>query len=109
MKGAASVCAAVFVLLTNACYTTRVSSGKPTARAVQEGHDHWHSGVFNGGVDLSGSYDLKRLCPDGWAEIQTKTSAVNELVELLTFGIYAPQTVRVRCASAKAATNSAAW
>ncbi len=109
MKGAASMCAVVFGLLTNACYTTTVSSGKPIARAVPEAHDRWHSGVFNGGLDLSGSYDLKRLCPDGWAEIRTKTSAVNELVELLTFGIYAPQTVRVRCASAKPATDSAAW
>ena len=32
-----------------------------------------------------------------WAQIKTETSFLNGLVELITSGIYSPQTVTVRC------------
>ena len=40
-----------------------------------------------------------KICPRGWAEIHTETSFVNGLVEVLTFNIYSPQSVTVRCAA----------
>jgi hypothetical protein len=59
----------------------------------------WHSGLIIGLAELSGPYDLSKVCPRGWAEIHTETSFVNGLVELLTFNIYTPQSVTIRCAA----------
>lgn len=79
------------------CYTTTLRSGKP-ANAARIDLDHrWHHGVIWGIAELSGPYNLKALCPNGWGEIQTETSFVNGLLNYLTSGIYAPQTVTVRC------------
>jgi hypothetical protein len=95
------------MIFTSGCYTTTLSNGKPVGQVAAEADDTWHSGVLTGGVDVSGDYELKKLCPDGWAEIRTETSVANEVVELLTWRVYAPQTVRVKCA-AKAPEKSAA-
>jgi hypothetical protein len=50
-------------------------------------------------AELSGPYDLSKICPRGWAEIHTEPSFVNGLVQVLTFQIYNPQSVTVRCAA----------
>ena len=42
-------------------------------------------------------------CPSGVATIETQQSFLNGLVGALTLGIYAPQEVRVTCASGSAA------
>jgi Bor protein len=89
----------VLLALVSACYSTTVRSGKPVGHKAADADGRWHSGVLTGGVELSGPYDLDRLCPDGWAEIRTETSVFNEAAELLTFHLYAPQTVHVTCAA----------
>ncbi len=94
------VLALTATVLSTGCYATELYSGRPVGKAALVADHHWHSGVFAGGVDLSGPYDLRRLCPRGWAEIRIETSLPNELVELATFGIYAPQSVSVKCAEA---------
>jgi Bor protein len=81
------------------CYSTVVKSGAPAAPAAIEYDDKWHSGLIVGIAELSGPYDLSRICPNGWAEIKTETSFVNGLVQVLTWNIYNPQTVTVRCAA----------
>lgn len=91
--------ALLLVLGASGCYTTSISSGKPLGKVAPDADDTWHSGLLTGGIDLSGDYDLKRLCPNGWAEIRTETSVLNEIVELATYRLYAPQTVRVTCAA----------
>jgi hypothetical protein len=87
------------------CYTTTLSSGKPVGEVASGADDKWHSGVLTGGVDVSGDYELNKLCPHGWSEIRTETSVPNEIVELLTWRVYAPQTVRVKCAAKSAAES----
>jgi hypothetical protein len=89
---------AAAALLSFGCYTTTVRSGKPPATATIEYDERWHHGFVWGIAEVSGPYDLNRACPQGWAEIETETSFVNGLVELVTGGIYSPQTVTVRCA-----------
>jgi hypothetical protein len=81
------------------CFTSIVKSGAPAAAAAIEYDEKWHSGLIFGLVELSGPYDLSRICPNGWAEIKTETSFVNGLVQWITFNIYNPQTVTVRCAA----------
>ncbi|HKE17565.1 MAG TPA: hypothetical protein VKB80_21970 [Kofleriaceae bacterium] len=99
MKRFSILFALATVSLASACYSTTVRSGKPVGQPAQDADGHWHSGLITGGIELSGPYELDRVCPDGWAEIHTETSLPNELVELLTFRIYAPQTVTVKCAA----------
>lgn len=94
--------ALALLLCASGCYTTAINSGKPLGKVAPDADDTWHSGLVTGGIDLSGDYDLKQLCPNGWAEIRTETSVMNEIVELATYRLYAPQTVRVTCAAAKA-------
>ena len=89
-------------LMLSGCYTTTVSSGKPAAKASVKYDDKWHHGLVWGIAELSGPYELQRICPDGWSEIKTETSFVNGFVQAVTYGIYAPQTITVRCAVATA-------
>jgi hypothetical protein len=90
------------VTAASGCFTSIVKSGAPAAAAAIEHDEKWHSGLIYGIVELSGPYDLSRICPNGWAEIKTETSFVNGLVQLVTWNIYNPQSVTVRCASGPA-------
>jgi hypothetical protein len=83
----------------SSCYTSVVRSGAPAAAAAIEYDEKWHSGLIVGIAELSGPYDLSRICPNGWAEIKTETSFVNGFVQVVTFNLYNPQTVTVRCAA----------
>jgi hypothetical protein len=83
---------------TAGCYTTTLQSGLAPAPPTIEYDEKWHSGVILGIAELSGPYDLQKICPNGWAQIKTETSFVNGLVELVTTGIYSPQSVTIRCA-----------
>ena len=84
------------------CYTTTLQSGLPAAPPTVEYDDKWHSGVVLGIAELSGPYDLQKICPKGWAQIKTETSFVNGVVELVTSGIYSPQTVTIHCSASPA-------
>jgi Bor protein len=81
------------------CYTTTLRSGAVANPATVAFDDRWHHGLFWGLAELSGPYDLKQICPEGWAEIETETSFINGLLHYLTSGVYASQTVSVRCAA----------
>jgi hypothetical protein len=94
----------IVAVFTSGCYTTTLRSGKPVGEPADDADGHWHSGFLTGGLDASGDYELKKLCPDGWAEIETETSVLNEVVELVTYRVYAPQTVTVRCAKKRERT-----
>lgn len=82
------------------CYTTTIHSGKPAERPAIEYDEKWHHGLVWGIAELSGPYDLKQICPNGWAVIKTETSFVNGITEAVTSGIYSPQTITVQCARA---------
>lgn len=91
------------------CYATTLRSGvMPEPKPSIEHDASWHHGVVFGIAELSGPYDLAELCPHGWAEITTETSFLNGLVDMITGGIYNPQTVTVRCAAARPLLPSAA-
>jgi len=79
------------------CYTTTMRSGLPANAARIEYDKRWHHGVIWGIAELSGPYNLKEVCPQGWAEISTETSFLAGLLYAVTSGVYAPQTVTVRC------------
>lgn len=80
------------------CYTTTVTSGKPAAPATVAYDEKWHSGVVYGIAELSGPHDLEKICPQGWSEIKTETTFLNGFVDAVTWGVYNPQSITVRCA-----------
>lgn len=90
---------ALGLLTTTGCFTSHVRSGLPVGQAPVEGRERWHSGFVLGVAEASGPYDLAHMCPQGWAEITTETSFWNGLVDMVTSGIYNPQTITVRCAA----------
>src|SRR5687767_2979400 len=81
------------------CHTTVVKSGAPPAPPAALYDEKWHSGFIFGIAELSGPYDLSQICPNGWSEIKTETSFLNGLVQVLTWSIYNPQSVTIRCAA----------
>jgi hypothetical protein len=104
------LCAAV--VLSAGCYSTTIRNGSATATTPSIEFDgKWHSGLIYGIAELSGPYDLSKICPSGWAEIHTETSFVNGVVQALTFGVYNPQSVTVKCqpeSGAPATTDASA-
>ena len=96
MKALNLACAIALVCSTSGCFTTVLKSGQPANAARIENDKRWHHGVIWGVAELSGPYDLKTLCPNGWAEVKSETSFVNGLLDAITSGIYAPQSVTIR-------------
>jgi hypothetical protein len=92
-----ALCLAALCL--SGCYTTTLRSGLPPAAAKIDYDKRWHHGVIWGIAELSGPYDLSQVCPKGWAEVTTETSFVTGLLSFITYSLYAPQTVTVRCAA----------
>jgi hypothetical protein len=90
------------------CYTTTIIRQTPAAPATVEYDDKWHHGFVWGIAEVSGPYDLKKICPNGWAEIKTETSFVNGFVDAVTSGIYSPQSVWIRCAASPAPASASA-
>lgn len=84
------------------CYTTSIRSGKPAAPAGIEYDQKWHHGLVWGIAELSGPYNMSRVCPQGWAVVKTETSFLNGLVSAVTSGVYSPQTVTVQCSAESA-------
>jgi hypothetical protein len=55
--------------------------------------------VILGIAELSGPYDLQKVCPQGWSEIHTETDLAAGFVTFVTGSIYTPQRVTIRCAA----------
>jgi hypothetical protein len=92
----------VLVISSSACFTTTLRSGKPANAPRLENDRRWHHGVIWGIAELSGPYDLKKICPNGWAEVTTETSFLNGLLTSLTSSVYTPQSVTIRCSGEEA-------
>jgi hypothetical protein len=46
-------------------------------------------------------------CPDGVAKVETRLSFLNQVVAILTLGIYTPMSIKVTCASRSARPQDA--
>ena len=90
-------CALALICTSSACFTTTLRSGMPANAPTVENDRRWHHGLIWGIAELSGPYDLKKLCPNGWAEVTTETSFLNGLITSITSSVYTPQTVTIRC------------
>lgn len=75
---------------TTGCYRVAVATGRPPSGVV---HEHWAHTFLYG---LIGTDEAAPCAP---AVVETRMSFVNAVVEGLTFGLWAPRTVRVVCAA----------
>jgi hypothetical protein len=89
----------ILALCATGCFRTTVKSGLPMGHAPIEYDNKWHGGLVSGIVELSGPYDLSKVCPKGWAAIHTETSFLNGLVQGITLNIYSPQSITITCAA----------
>ena len=94
------VLGALVLASTTACFRQVVQTGRaPSQTIVQQS---WVSTwVF--GLVAATPIDARTKCPSGVATVETLTSFPNGFVSALTLGIWAPQTVRITCASGTAA------
>jgi len=108
---------ALLCALLSGCYSTTIRSGRaidphparlPNGHSISDFDERWHHGFVNGIAEVDGNYDVDRICPQGWAEIQTRENFLNVVVRVASGGIYTPQSVTIRCAPAPAATQQAA-
>jgi len=87
-----------FIVLTNACYHATIDTGlTPSTVTIEK---HWANGWIYGLVPPS-PVETAQKCPNGVAKIDTQLSFANQLVNILTFGIYTPMDIKVTCAQGR--------
>lgn len=92
-----------FVLLGGGCYHATVETGAtPSAETVEKA---WASGWIYGLVPPS-VVSTAQKCTSGVARVETQLSFVNQLVSLLTLGIYTPMAIKVTCAARRTAEKN---
>ena len=79
-----------------ACYHATVDTGlTPGTQVVSE---QWASGWVLGLVPPD-AVEAGSACPSGVARVETQLSFLNQLVSIITFGIYTPMQIDVTCAA----------
>jgi hypothetical protein len=86
--------AAAMVLLAG-CYHATIETGLTPSTQVLE-QSFASSWIY--GLVPPRTVSTTSRCPDGVAKVETHLSFVNQLVGLLTLGIYTPMHIRVTCA-----------
>jgi mRNA-degrading endonuclease toxin of MazEF toxin-antitoxin module len=79
-----------------ACFqhTYHVGEGAPGGEVV---HDEWRHHWLGGLISPGSETEVSQYCPSGNLTIEQEMTFLNGLVAVLTSGIYAPTTVKVRC------------
>lgn len=88
----------VLLILATGCYHATIETGlTPTATTIEK---PWASGWIYGLVPPS-TVETAAKCPNGAARVETQLSFANQLVNVLTLGIYTPMEIKVTCAAAR--------
>ncbi len=78
-----------------ACFHVTVETGLTPSTKVLE--QKWASSWIYGLVPPK-TVETASRCPDGVAKVETQLSFLNQVVHILTLGIYTPMDIRVTCA-----------
>ena len=84
------------LLILAACYHATIETGLPASPQVIE--KSFASGWIYGLVPPSPVKAMSQ-CPNGVSKVETQLSFVNQLVNVITLGIYTPMSIKVTCAS----------
>ena len=83
-------------LSATACFHQTVHSGLTPSTTIVE---RPFVATWFWGIVPADTIDVRQSCPSGVATVETQQSFMNGFVSLFTLGIYAPQRVRITCAS----------
>jgi hypothetical protein len=95
MRWSSSVSLVVLLVSVSACYHATVDTGLTPSTVVID--KSWASGWLFGLVPPS-AVETAKKCPNGVAKVETQLSFLNQLVYLITAGIYSPMAIKVTCA-----------
>ena len=89
-----------FVLFTGlfGCAETRIYSGMPPGDPPAGYENRWHSSFLFGTTPAGRPYDLGRLCPSGWSEIELSPDVFTSFAGLVTLFLYTPTRLTIVCA-----------
>lgn len=91
------------ITILSGCYHATVTTGAtPSTEVINES---FASGWVFGLVPPS-TIETASKCTNGVAQVETQLSFVNQLVGLLTLGIYTPMSIKVTCAAATSALRA---
>jgi len=97
MKTSVLIMGLGLALASSGCATHKIQYRNPGATANGTVHSSKQS-FFLWGLAGGSEVDLARVCPDGVASIESKTSPVDSILHWMTGGLYSPMTVDMRCA-----------
>ena len=80
------------------CAATRLYSGLPPGDPPPGYDDRWHSSYLFGTTEAREPYDLRRLCPSGWSEIDVGPDFFTTVAGALTLFLYTPNRLTIVCA-----------
>jgi hypothetical protein len=86
-----------FALHQSSCLRTTLRSGKLPGDAAYAWEHRWHHAFFLGQFEGSRPIAPERICPQGWAQIDSELDPLQTAIALITLGIYTPSTVSVIC------------
>ena|SRR5687767_13028487 len=89
-----SLCAASLIA-TAGCYHATVETGATPSTEVI---DKSFASAWIYGLVPPSTVSTAQKCPNGVAKVETEHSFVNQLVGILTLGIYTPMHIKVTCA-----------
>ncbi|HSU41473.1 MAG TPA: hypothetical protein VLJ38_17975 [Polyangiaceae bacterium] len=89
-----------FVLVTGllGCAETRIYSGLPPGDPPTGYENRWHSSFFFGTTPAGRAYDLGRLCPSGWSQIELSPDFFTSFAGVVTLFLYTPSRLTIVCA-----------
>jgi hypothetical protein len=78
------------------CYHATIETGlTPSGQTISK---PWAASFVYGLVSPS-TVEAMSKCPDGVAKVETQLSFLNQVVNVITLGIYTPMTIEVQCAA----------
>jgi hypothetical protein len=91
------VLASLAALALAGCHVVRYDTGRPASpRVVTIPVTYWFWGLRG-----NHAVDLDAACPEGAARWQSKATATDKLLDIVTLGIYVPRTIIIECAEGK--------
>jgi hypothetical protein len=95
MPAARTIILLATITMLGACFHATIETGlTPSTRVLEQ---KWASSWIYGLVPPK-TVETASRCPDGVAKVETQLSFLNQVVHILTLGIYTPMEIRVTCA-----------
>jgi hypothetical protein len=95
MSAARTITLVAALTALGACFHATIETGlSPSTKVLEQ---KWASSWIYGLVPPK-TVETASRCPDGVAKVETQLSFLNQVVHILTLGIYTPMDIRVTCA-----------